>query len=76
MAPDSSSKLGIGLCSTPCTGNEIEACGGTALAVNTAADLTQLVTVYTAVPSPPIAVRGPDTNSTGPTRPDGSFMNG
>jgi hypothetical protein len=70
-------EAGVGLCSTPCSGNSSEACGGTALAVNTGVDLTQLITLYTANPSAITSpALTPDTNSTDPTGPEGSFIGG
>jgi hypothetical protein len=76
-APSSSLEAGIGLCSTPCSGNALEACGGTTSAINTAAGLTQLITVYTAGPPPPTTLPPTiDTNSTGPTGPNGSYVGG
>jgi hypothetical protein len=70
-------EAGIGLCSTPCSESSSEACGGTALAVNTGVNLTQLITLYTA--NPPAIMSPaptPDTNSTDPTGPEGSFIGG
>ncbi|KAJ4392826.1 hypothetical protein N0V91_011238, partial [Didymella pomorum] len=75
-APSSSSEAGIGLCSIPCSGNSLEACGGTTLAANTAG-LTQLITLYTAGPPPVTTIPSPiDTNSTVPTGPNGSYVGG
>ncbi|OSS47317.1 hypothetical protein B5807_10003 [Epicoccum nigrum] len=70
-------EAGIGLCSTPCSGSSSEACGGTALAVNTGVDLTQLITLCTANPSAITSpALTPDTESTDPTGPEGSFIGG
>lgn len=70
-------EAGIGLCSISCSRNTSEACGGTALAVNTGVDLTQLITLYTANPSAITSpAPNPDTDSTNPTGPGGGFVGG
>lgn len=70
-------EAGIGLCSTACSGNVLESCGGIALPINVGAGLTELVTLYSTAPAPPTTEPPtPDTDVTGPTGPGGWYNNG
>jgi hypothetical protein len=62
-APVASLEAGLGLCATACPGYPAEACGGSTSPLNTGAELTQLVTLYSRSPSPPTLVPGPNLDA-------------
>jgi hypothetical protein len=74
--PTADSEAGIGLCTTPCTGNTLEACGGSTSPINTGSGQTQLVTLYSALTAPTTDAPVPDTSVTGPTGPGNFFVDG
>ena len=74
-SPATSLEAGPGLCATACTDYPTEACGGSTSPVNTGAQLTQLVTLYSRLsPSFTADPLIPDTNT--PTAPNGWFDRG